>query len=97
MEGEDRDSREVVITPMADSCSNANDEVNDGVRLIHIHIFIHRIRLLVTGTINIVTRYGGWFCLTDSSPDLEAGVPGRCRDLLTLQPKLNHQSPGPGD
>ena len=83
MDGEERDTREVVIAPMANSCSNAFDEVNDGLRLIDIDIFIHRIRLLVTGTINIFTRYGGWFCLTDSSPDLEAGVPGWCRDLLT--------------
>ena len=59
MEGEDRDTREVVIAPMANSCTNANDVVNDGLRLIHIDIFIHRIRLLVTGTINIFTRYGG--------------------------------------
>ena len=59
MEGKDRDTREVVIAPMANSCSNAFDEVNDGLKLIHTDIFIHRIRLLVTGATNIFTRYGG--------------------------------------
>ena len=41
MEGKEKDTMEVVNISMANSYTNANDVVNDRIRLIHIYIFTH--------------------------------------------------------
>ena len=55
MDGEERDTREVVIAPMANSYSNANNRINDRIRLIyeymyslHMHIVLHITDIYIT-------------------------------------------------